>query len=97
MRKPGEVDLNNVGSYAINGQSGEEMIELVKQAMATNSVLVFLFHGVGGEHNLNVALPEHRKLIRFLKQHEREIWVAPFIEVAQSVKTGGSKAKGAGE
>lgn len=86
MRQSTAVDLANVGAYGINGQSGEEMIALVKQAMATNSVLVFLFHGVGGEHNLNVALPEHRKLLKFLKQHESEIWVAPFIEVAQSVK-----------
>jgi peptidoglycan-N-acetylglucosamine deacetylase len=86
MRKSTDVDLANVGAYGINGQTGEQMIALVKQAMATNSVLVFLFHGVGGEHNLNVALPEHRKLLQFLKQHENEIWIAPFIDVAQSVK-----------
>ncbi|MEZ0542925.1 polysaccharide deacetylase family protein [Fibrella arboris] len=86
MKQPTAIDLGNVGAYGINGQSGEEMIALVKQAMATNSVLVFLFHGVGGEHNLNVALPEHRKLLQFLKQHENEIWIAPFIDVAQSVK-----------
>lgn len=97
MRKPGEIDLNNVGSYAMNGHSGEQMIELVKQAMATNSVLVFLFHGVGGEHNLNVALPEHKKLLQFLKQHEREIWVAPFVDVAQSIQPSGAKAKGTGK
>ena len=87
MHQPTAIDLSNVGSYAINGQSGEEMIALVKQAMASKSVLVFLFHGVGGEHNLNVALPEHRKLLQFLKQHEKEIWIAPFIDVAQSIKT----------
>ena len=85
MRKPSEINLADVGSYGMNGQSGEEMIALVKQALETNSVLVFLFHGVGGEHNLNVALPEHNKLVRFLKQHEKEIWIAPFIDVVQSV------------
>ncbi|GAB3498969.1 polysaccharide deacetylase family protein [Spirosoma knui] len=85
MHKVTEIDLANVDSYAISGQSGEEMIALVKRAMETNSVLVFLFHGVGGEHSLNVTLPEHNKLIRFLKQHEKEIWIAPFIDVAQSV------------
>ncbi|NID10535.1 polysaccharide deacetylase family protein [Fibrivirga algicola] len=93
MRQPTAVDLANVGAYGINGQTGEQMIALVKQAMATNSVLVFLFHGVGGEHNLNVALPEHRKLLQFLKQHENEIWIAPFIDVAQSVKVKGTTGK----
>ncbi|UHG94249.1 polysaccharide deacetylase family protein [Spirosoma oryzicola] len=87
MRKASEIDLGNVGCYAMNGQSGEEMIALVKQAMSTNSVLVFLFHGVGGEHNLNVNLSEHNKLVRFLKQHEGNVWVAPFIDVAQSIKS----------
>lgn len=86
MRWPADIDLTNVDAYGINGQSGDELIALVKQAINTGSVLVFLFHGVGGEHNLNVALPEHRKLLQFLKQHENEIWIAPFIDVAQSVK-----------
>jgi peptidoglycan/xylan/chitin deacetylase (PgdA/CDA1 family) len=77
------LDFNNIGSYAINGQTGEEMIELVKKARATHSLLVFLFHGVGGEHSLNVALPEHAKLLRYLKQQSADVWVAPFIDVAR--------------
>ena len=54
--------------------------------MANNTYLVFLFHGVGGEHSLNVSLEAHRKLLLFLKQHEKEIWVAPFIEVTEYVQ-----------
>jgi peptidoglycan-N-acetylglucosamine deacetylase len=81
-----KLDFNNVGSYAINGHTGEQMIELVKEAMKAKTVIVFLFHGVGGEHALNVALPEHRKLLMFLKQHESEIKVAPLIEIMESLK-----------
>jgi peptidoglycan-N-acetylglucosamine deacetylase len=51
-----KVALNNVGCYMENGASSDEMIALVKKAMQTHSLLVFLFHGVGGEHNLNVSL-----------------------------------------
>lgn len=86
MKKITEINLADVGSYAINGQSGEQLIELVKKAQETNSLLVFLFHGVGGGHSLNVALPEHNKLVRYLKQHGADIWVAPFIDIAQYVK-----------
>jgi peptidoglycan-N-acetylglucosamine deacetylase len=80
------IDLFTVGAYSIHGQSGEELIALVKKAMDTNSLLVFLFHGVGGEHDLNVGLKEHRELIKYLKQHEKEIWVAPFIDVTEFVR-----------
>jgi peptidoglycan-N-acetylglucosamine deacetylase len=81
-----KLNFDNVGSYAINGHTGEQMIDLVKEAMKAKTVIVFLFHGVGGEHALNVALPEHRKLLMFLKQHESEIKVAPFIEIMESLK-----------
>ncbi|UFH52832.1 polysaccharide deacetylase family protein [Spirosoma sp. KNUC1025] len=86
MKKITEINLADIGSYAINGESGEQLIELVKKAQETNSLLVFLFHGVGGGHSLNVALAEHNKLIRYLKQHVADIWVAPFIDIAQYVK-----------
>jgi len=43
-----KIDLYNIGCYGINGQTGEQLIELVKKAMTTRTLLVFLFHGVGG-------------------------------------------------
>jgi len=86
MYKITEIDLYNVGSYMINGQSGEYLINLVKTAMEKNSLVVFLFHGVGGEHDLNVGLKEHSQLVYFLKEHEKDIWVAPFMEITEYVK-----------
>lgn len=80
------IDLFNVGSYMINGHTGEQMIDLVKAAMKKNALIVFLFHGVGGEHGLNVSLREHRKLLKFLKQNEKQIWIAPFLEVTEHIK-----------
>ena len=81
-----KIDIYNVGSYMINGQSGQELIDLVKKAMETNTYLVFLFHGVGGEHSLNVSTEAHSQLIHFLKQQEKEVWVAPFIDVAEHIR-----------
>jgi sialate O-acetylesterase len=86
MPRINEIDLYNVGAYLINGQSGEELIELVKQAMKSNALIVFLFHGVGGEHALNISLNEHRKLLHFLKQNEKDIWTAPFLDIAEYVR-----------
>lgn len=81
-----QVDLYNVDCYAMNNNTGAEMINLVKKAIQTNSLLVFLFHGVGGEHSINVSLQAHRELIQFLKQNEKDIWIAPMIEVAEFIK-----------
>ena len=70
----------------INGNTAEQMIQLVKNAEAHQALLVFLFHGVGGEHNINVSLEDHRLLLQYLKQHEQNIWIAPMVDVAKYIK-----------
>ncbi len=83
----GQIDPFTVGCFNIAGQDAEYMIGLVRKVMKEGGLLVFLFHGVGGEHGLNVDGKEHQKLIDFVKQNEKEIWVAPFVDVIQNVKT----------
>lgn len=82
-----KVNLDNIDCYGINGQNADYMIGLVKKAMETHTLLVFLFHGVGGGHNINVALDEHSKLLHYLQEHEKEIWVAPMVELAEYIKS----------
>jgi peptidoglycan/xylan/chitin deacetylase (PgdA/CDA1 family) len=86
MQTMDDVDLYNVGTYMVNGQSGDDLIRLANDAAAKNALLVFLFHGVGGEHSLNVSLADHRKLLWFLKQHENDIWVATMLDVCEYVR-----------
>jgi peptidoglycan/xylan/chitin deacetylase (PgdA/CDA1 family) len=93
MHKINEIDLYNVDCYVVNGETGAQMIEWVKKAMETNSLLVILFHGVGGGNSLNVSLQSHREFLRFLKQNEKEIWIAPMIRVAEYIKNYQSKIK----
>ncbi|HVN47581.1 MAG TPA: polysaccharide deacetylase family protein [Bacteroidota bacterium] len=81
-----EINLYDIGCYMINGSSGDKMIQLVKNAEAHQALIVFLFHGVGGEHNINVSLEDHRMLLQYLKQHEQDIWIAPMVEVAKYIK-----------
>jgi peptidoglycan-N-acetylglucosamine deacetylase len=86
MQRIDEIDLMDIGSYMINGQSGDDLIALVKQALGEKALLVFLFHGVGGEHNLNVSLDAHGKLVHFLKENEKDIWIAPLVNIAEYVR-----------
>lgn len=80
-----EIDLYNVGAYTANGQSGDELISLAKLAIEKGELLVFLFHGVGGEHSLNVSLSAHSKLLHFLKENEKEIWTGTFMEITEYI------------
>jgi sialate O-acetylesterase len=82
----GKVNLDNVDCFAMNGQTADQMKSLVRQAMQTHTLLVFLFHGVGGGHNINVGLREHSELLHFIKENEKDIWVAPMVEVAGYIK-----------
>jgi peptidoglycan-N-acetylglucosamine deacetylase len=86
MHKINEVDLYNVDCYMVNGETGAQMIEWVKKAVETNSLLVILFHGVGGGNALNVSLPAHREFLQYLKQNEKDIWVTPMIDAAEHIK-----------
>jgi peptidoglycan/xylan/chitin deacetylase (PgdA/CDA1 family) len=85
LQNAGQVNLSSVKCYAMNGQTGDQMIELVKQAQQSHTLLVFLFHGVGGGHSLNVSLSAHSKLLHYLKANEREIWIAPMVDVASRI------------
>lgn len=92
MQTIDQVDLDNIDCYGMNGDSGERMIGLVKAAMQTHTLLVFLFHGVGGGHNINVGIGEHSQLLHFLKEHEKEIWIAPMVDVAEHIRAYQKKA-----
>ncbi|CAN5616669.1 polysaccharide deacetylase family protein [soil metagenome] len=81
-----KVNLDDIDSYSINGNSAEYMIDLVKKAAVKKSLVVFMFHGVGGGHSLNVGSAEHSKLLHYLKAHENEIWIAPMVDVAKYIR-----------
>ncbi|MES2648969.1 MAG: polysaccharide deacetylase family protein [Bacteroidota bacterium] len=87
MHKLSEIDLYNVDCYVVNGESADEMITWVKKAVTNNSLLVILFHGVNGGNALNVSLEAHSALLHYIKQNEKELWIAPMIEVAGFIKT----------
>jgi peptidoglycan/xylan/chitin deacetylase (PgdA/CDA1 family) len=82
-----EVDLYNVPSYVMSGQTGEEMIDLVKSAISKKGLIVFMFHGVGGGNSLNVSLESHRQLLQFLKQNESRVWITTMFNVSAYIRS----------
>jgi len=86
MHTINEIDLYNVDCYMVNNHTAEQMEAWVEKAKETGSLLVILFHGVGGGNALNVSLQEHSLFLQYLKQQEKNIWIAPMLEVAEYVK-----------
>lgn len=81
-------NINDLNVYLIpsiicNGQSYEELLGYVEEACNQNSVVVFLFHGVGGGHSLNIDLGVHRKLLNYVKDNSDKIWNPTFIEFVE--------------
>lgn len=81
-----EQNLLDVDCYSMEGTTAEQMIALVKQAQSSGKLLVFLFHGVGGEHGLNVEKEEHSKLLHYLKENEKEIYIDTMLHMAQHIQ-----------
>lgn len=86
MHTMAAIDLYNVDCYMVNGQSADELIGWVKQAVAKNALLVVLFHGVNGGNSLNVSLEAHSAFLHYLKQQQKDIWTAPMLEVAEYIR-----------
>ena len=61
------------------GWSGEKLISYVQDALDKNGMVVFIFHGVGGDY-MKVEAEAHQELVDFLANHS-EIWVGTFSEV----------------
>lgn len=87
MRKIQDIDLYDVECYGVNNHKADQMIAWVDEAMRTNSMLVILFHGVGGGNGLDVSLPDHRQFLQYLKDHEKDIYIAPMMEMAKHIRT----------
>jgi peptidoglycan-N-acetylglucosamine deacetylase len=87
MHKINEVDLYNIDCFMVNNHRFEQMKVWVDKAIQTNSLLVILFHGVGGGNSLNVSIEDHRKILTYIKKKKNELLIATMLETAEYIKT----------
>ena len=88
-----KVDVYNADCYVVNNHTAAQMIEWVKKAQETNSLLIMLFHGVGGGNGLDVSVSEHSKFLHYLKEQEKNIWITTMLEAAELVNKHNSTKK----
>ena len=99
---PMAVDLLRVPQRDTGGKTGDELKQMVDDAIAAKGWLVLLFHGVGTEASCNGSLvyaPDkcminylttsaeaHATLVQYLASKKAEVWTAPFGKVAARIK-----------
>ena len=81
-----QVNLSNITGFVEVGTTAQQMIAEIEAAEKAGSFVAFIFHGVGGEHPMNVENSEHQKLLDYLKKREKDIWVATMVDVARYIK-----------
>jgi len=73
-----KLDPFRVPSYGLEGNNtGEQLIDFVKNVVKKGGMGIFMFHGVGGDY-ITTPASSHRKLLAYLKKNKKDIWVATF-------------------
>lgn len=80
------TDWYNINCFSMKGHSGEEMIQIVEQGIKNKALTVFLFHGVGGEHSLNVDEEAHQMLIDYLQAQSDKVWIGTMLDATKLLK-----------
>ncbi|WP_143014034.1 polysaccharide deacetylase family protein [Mucilaginibacter pineti] len=76
-----KLDTLRVPSYGLDGgESGKQLVAFVKSVEEKGGLGVIMFHGIGGDY-ITVSREAHRELIRYLRQHNKTIWVPTFRQV----------------
>ena len=91
MKPITKVDLFAIDCYAVNKHTFADMKKWVDQAVEGRSLLVILFHGVGGGNPMDVTLKDHREILTYIKSKESEVWIAPMLAVAKYIKNNNAK------
>ena len=80
-----DPDLYRLEAFDGMDKSGEALIAVAEAARASNSMVGFMFHGVGGDY-LTTSAESHRALLEHLAAHPETYWVTTVTEAAAYLK-----------
>lgn len=83
-------DIRTLDPYAVTvatptNVTGEQLIDMVKQAAANGTMANFSFHGIGGDY-LVVSTEAHEELLKYLAANRNIYWTDTFINIMKYVK-----------
>lgn len=80
-----ELDPWFVGVTAPVGLSGEQLIDIAREAADKGTMANFTFHGIGGDY-LSVSREAHEALLQYLDENRKVYWVDTFLNIMHYVK-----------
>ena len=81
---PAVIDLSYVWSFAVQGHSGQDMIDYVEKAVADGLWGIICMHGVGGDH-IAIETEAFRELCNHLDQNRQRIWTDTVINIGNHI------------
>jgi sterol desaturase/sphingolipid hydroxylase (fatty acid hydroxylase superfamily)/peptidoglycan/xylan/chitin deacetylase (PgdA/CDA1 family) len=85
LADPRTLDPYQVAGWGVDGERSVKLIARVEDAIRHGTLAVFVFHGVGGGHPINIARDDHRAFLSWLDANRRRVWTAPLLEVIDYV------------
>lgn len=83
---PALIDLSYTWSWAVNGQSAQDMIDYVENAISQSSWAIICMHGVGGEH-IAIETEALAGLCRYLDEQRGRIRTDTVVQIADDIVT----------
>ncbi len=84
---PHNLDFTAIGSIGIvEDHSLADLKRSVDLAIQRREWLVFMFHGVGGEHRMNILRKNHIALVEYVAGRSGEIWCDTFLNISQHIR-----------
>jgi sialate O-acetylesterase len=74
-----------VPSFMVQNVSGAELVAFAQKALDARGLAVFMFHGVGGGHDIDVSREAHRELVAWLAARRQAVWTDTFRRVMAHV------------
>jgi hypothetical protein len=74
-----------VPSWMVRDVSGAQMIAFVEKAVEAGGLAVFMFHGVGGGHDIDIPRASHLEHVAWLAAHRQTVWTDTFRRVMTHV------------
>lgn len=81
------LNLFDVPSLSITDEVPfEKAVAHIETAVENGTLAVFCFHGIGAEY-IVTSREYHQKIIKYLTEHEDELWVATMAEITTHLRT----------
>jgi peptidoglycan/xylan/chitin deacetylase (PgdA/CDA1 family) len=83
---PATVDLSYVYAFTADDHSVDDVIAYIENSLRRGYWAVIVFHGIGAEWDM-IDAGDFDRLMDYLAKNQNRIWIAPFVQVANYIRS----------